>query len=191
MTRTPEYGRESHILLSSILDEGDQKAGVFAQLLANAQRDPEETHDLYLPGDTEDEENENAKEDNNDETSEQTTPTGTSTAESKTDGQEGDEQEGIALEPAGTKEDDEEYFKQKRKEGKNEDGPEKGEEKGTHFNDKPSKRPTFIQDGQKLDLKVGVNHHFFRLTEILKPLVAKSPLPQVCSDAADWTCNFG
>jgi hypothetical protein len=144
LTRTPEYGKESHILLSPILDEKSEKAGVFAQLLANARRDPEQTHDLYLPGGDNAENQHNEKE-NVDEASEQATPTGTS-PEAKEDGEQEDGSPKMALESAGTKEDDEEYFKQKRKEGKNEDGPEEGDENsGGHFNEKPSKKPYFVR----------------------------------------------
>lgn len=168
-------------------DDQDENTGVFVQLLANARRDPEEIHDLYLPGD-DDGENEYNKDDGE---SEQATPTGAS-SESKKDVEKEAGSPELALESAGTKEDDEEYFKQKRKEGKNEDGPEAGDDNsGGHFNEKPSKKPYFIQDGQKLDLKVRM---FIKTsTEIcwLTLNVAKSSFPQVRPNATDWTRNIG
>ena len=63
----------------------------------------------------------------------------------------------------GTKEDDEQYEKEKEEEGKDPNKPkeegdsgEEGEEdweQGTHANEKPSKRPIVMLDGEKLDLK--------------------------------------
>jgi hypothetical protein len=161
LTRTPEYGKESHILLSPILDDENRQAGVFAQLLANARRDPEETHELYLPGGDDDEKQEETDDGEDDSASERTTPTG---AEHQADNKKEAGSPKMALESVGTKDDDEEYFKKKRQEGKNEDGPEEGDENtGGHFNEKPSKRPIFMSDGQKLDLKVPLISRLYKM----------------------------
>ena len=139
LSKTPEYGRDAPLLLSTVLDDKSERAGIFTQLLTNPQMPSSATGSQEGDGEKE-KEDDITKEDEGDDI---------------------DKSEVKRSDDVGTKEDDEQFEKQKEEEGKDPNKPkDEGDEEeepewkqGTHANEKPSKRPIVMLDGEKLDLK--------------------------------------
>lgn len=134
-------------MLSSVLNESGERAGIFAQLLEPPSAESEHTQELDLG------EEENQAED---EPAEDPTREGSETEEDKISGHEP------------TEEDDKEYDKQKEAEGKDPDKmkqEDSGEGQATYANHKPSKKPILKHGGEKLDLRK--NRLFRRFAQMI------------------------
>jgi len=139
LSKTPEYGGDAPLLLSTVLDDKSERAGIFTQLLTNPQMSSSATGPQESEEKEEGEDADETKEDDIDKSSVKRS------------------------DDVGTKEDDKAFEQKQKDEGKDPNKPEddgdsgaEGEEdweQGTHVNEKPSKRPIVMLDGEKLDLK--------------------------------------
>lgn len=141
LSNTPDYSQDAQVLLSSVLGDGGERSGIFAQLVEIPATEGENA-----PGFDDDASEEDEAEDVVDGESGQQDLT--------EEGSENEDDQTNNKTP--TKEDDEEYDKQKEAEGKDPNKPTKtdsGEGQSTYANDKPTKKPILKHGNLQLDLR--------------------------------------